>query len=58
MITEAQADVKLRALGAGLPKRRGLAREIGRGLVLLWLTGSSLGGLLGVVTQATRLLGR
>ena len=58
MATETQADVKLRALGTGLPKRRAPAREIGRGLVLLGLTGSSLGGLLGVVTQATRLLGR
>jgi hypothetical protein len=55
---EARTDVKLHALGRGLPKTRGMAREVGRGLVLLGLTGSSLGGLLGVVTQATRLLGR
>ena len=58
MATDGHGDVKLHALRAGLPERQGMAREIGRGLVLLGLTGSSLGGLLGVVTQATRLLGR
>ncbi len=35
-----------------------LAREIGHGLVLLGLTGSSVGGLVGVVTLAARVLGR
>ena len=38
--------------------RPGVAREIGLGLVVLSLTGSSLGGLLGVVAQAARVLGR
>ena len=37
---------------------RGLAREVGRGLVLLGLSGSSVGGFVAVVTLATRLLGR
>ncbi|CAN5614511.1 hypothetical protein BH24ACT26_BH24ACT26_05470 [soil metagenome] len=36
----------------------GLAREIGRGLMVLGLTGSSVGGFVGVVTIASRLLGR
>ena len=36
----------------------GLVREIGRGIVVLGLTGSSFGGLLGVVAQAARALGR
>ncbi len=48
----------LHALRGAPGERRGLAREIGRALVVLGLTGSSFGGLLGVVAQATRLLGR
>jgi hypothetical protein len=36
----------------------GLARELGQGIVLLALTGSSVGGLLGVLSIATRALGR
>jgi hypothetical protein len=35
-----------------------LFREIGQGLVLLALTGSSVGGFLGMVAIATRALGR
>ncbi|MFN2488222.1 MAG: hypothetical protein ABR529_00455 [Actinomycetota bacterium] len=35
-----------------------LAREVGHGLMLLGLTGSSVGGVVGVVALATRLLGR
>lgn len=36
----------------------GLTRELGQGLVLLALTGSSVGGILGMVAIATRALGR
>lgn len=35
-----------------------LTRELGQGLVLLALTGSSVGGFLGMVAIATRALGR
>ncbi|HEV3472045.1 MAG TPA: hypothetical protein VG408_02410 [Actinomycetota bacterium] len=42
---------------ATLPKD-GLARELSQSLVLLALTGSSVGGFLGVVAIATRALGR
>ncbi|MGH2693609.1 MAG: hypothetical protein ACRDJJ_02220 [Actinomycetota bacterium] len=38
--------------------RIGLAREVSQSLVLLALTGSSVGGLLGVLAVATRALGR
>ncbi len=38
--------------------KEGLAREVGQSLVLLALTGSSVGGLLGMVAIATRALGR
>jgi hypothetical protein len=54
--------------GYAVPKRAGLAgrqdisggmaREVGQGLVLLALTGSSVGGFLGMVALATRMLGR
>ena len=36
----------------------GITREIGQGLVLLALTGSSVGGFLGMIAIATRALGR
>ncbi len=39
-------------------QKRGMAREVGQGLVLLALTGSSVGGFLGMVALATRMLGR
>lgn len=42
---------------ADLPKD-GLARELSQSLVLLALTGSSVGGFLGMVAIATRALGR
>lgn len=35
-----------------------LAREISQGIVLLALTGSSVGGFLGMIAIATRALGR
>jgi hypothetical protein len=35
-----------------------LARELGRGVVVLGLTGSSIGGLLAVLALAARVLGR
>jgi hypothetical protein len=35
----------------------GLARELGQGIILLALTGSSVGGFLGMVAIATRALG-
>lgn len=38
--------------------RDGLIRELGQGVVLLALTGSSVGGLLGIIAIATRALGR
>lgn len=36
----------------------GLAREVRQGIVLLALTGSSVGGALGMLAIATRALGR
>ncbi len=36
----------------------GLTRELGQGLVLLAISGSSVGGFLGIVAVATRALGR
>jgi len=39
-------------------EKAGLARELSQGLVLLALTGSSVGGLLGMLAIATRALGR
>lgn len=45
----------MRALGVS---RHGVIRELGQGVVLLALTGSSVGGLLGIVAIATRALGR
>lgn len=36
----------------------GLMKELGTGLMLLALSGSSVGGLLGMVAIATRALGR
>ena len=36
----------------------GLAKEVSQGLVMLALTGSSIGGVLGMVALATRALGR
>lgn len=40
-------------------KQKGrLAREVGHGLVLLAVSGTSVGGVLGVVAMATRALGR
>jgi hypothetical protein len=35
-----------------------LARELGQGIVLLAITGSSVGGVLGMLAIATRALGR
>ena len=37
---------------------RGLGRELRQGIVLLALTGSSVGGALGMLAIATRALGR
>lgn len=39
-------------------EKHGLGRELRQSLVLLALTGSSVGGLLGMVAIATRALGR
>jgi hypothetical protein len=36
----------------------GLVREVGRGLVLVGLAGSSVGGVVGCLTLAARVLGR
>ena len=44
--------------GLGVTQRTGVFRELGQGVVLLALTGSSVGGLLGIVAIATRALGR
>lgn len=38
--------------------REGLARELGQTILLLALTGSSVGGFMGMVAIATRALGR
>lgn len=38
--------------------KSGLAKELGQGVMLLALTGSSVGGLLGMLAIATRALGR
>jgi hypothetical protein len=46
----------MRALSA--VTKEGHFREIGQGLVLLALTGGSVGGFLGMVAIATRALGR
>ena len=43
---------------AGRERRRGLVAELGRGLVLVGLTGSSVGGVVGAVALAARVLGR
>jgi hypothetical protein len=43
-------------LGRGA--RTGLARELSRGVVLVALAGSSIGGLLAAVALAARVLGR
>jgi hypothetical protein len=40
------------------PEARAVAREMGRSMVLLALAGSSVGGAVGVLGLATRLLGR
>jgi hypothetical protein len=39
-------------------REEGLARELRQGIVLLALTGSSVGGALGMLAIATRALGR
>ncbi len=39
-------------------EKQGLVKEVGQGLVMLALTGSSIGGVLGMVALATRALGR
>jgi hypothetical protein len=39
-------------------QKTGLAREVSQSIVLLALTGSSVGGVLGMVALATRALGR
>ena len=39
-------------------ERHGLGRELRQGIVLLALTGSSVGGALGMLAIATRALGR
>jgi hypothetical protein len=38
--------------------KRSVVKELGQGVMLLALTGSSVGGLLGMVAIATRALGR
>jgi hypothetical protein len=39
-------------------ERHGITRELRQGIVLLALTGSSVGGALGMLAIATRALGR
>ena len=39
-------------------RRGGTVQELGQGIILLVLTGSSVGGFLGMVAIATRALGR
>jgi hypothetical protein len=45
------------AMKLAVPKRSGVARELGQSIFLLALTGSSVGGFLGVIAIATRALG-
>jgi hypothetical protein len=50
--------VRALELISGASQREGFARELSQGIVLLALTGSSVGGFLGMVAIATRALGR
>jgi cation transporter-like permease len=43
---------------SGSPRRLQLTRELGQSLILLALTGSFTGGVLGMLAIATRALGR
>ena len=43
---------------AGLESKSKVAREVSQGVVLLALSGTSVGGFLGMVALATRALGR
>lgn len=45
------------SMKAAAPRSSGVARELGQSIVLLALTGSSVGGLLGMIAVATRALG-
>ena len=45
------------SMKAAAPRRSGVARELGQSIFLLALTGSSVGGLLGMIAVATRALG-
>lgn len=47
----------MRTIG-GAPRAARVGRELGQGLVLLALTGSFTGGVLGMLAIATRALGR
>jgi hypothetical protein len=46
------------SIRAMLATNNSLARELGQGIVLLAITGSSVGGFLGMLAIATRALGR
>ncbi|MDQ4095496.1 MAG: hypothetical protein M3174_04725 [Actinomycetota bacterium] len=45
-------------LDSQVVRKRAVARELGQTIVLLGLTGSSVGGLLAILDVATRALGR
>jgi hypothetical protein len=45
------------SMNPSAPRRSGVARELGQSIFLLALTGSSVGGFLGMIAIATRALG-
>jgi hypothetical protein len=55
MHADLRAARRHRLRGLGSPS---MAREIGQSLAVLALTGSSVGGFLGMLAVATRVLGR
>ena len=55
MSTENDSSVRAGSRSHG---RDGLAREVSRGLVVLGLSGTSVGGVVGMVALATHALGR
>jgi hypothetical protein len=55
---EGDALMTLRASSSQPRLNPAVAREIGQALIVLALTGSSVGGFLGIIAIATRALGR
>jgi hypothetical protein len=58
---ERRRDVDTAPAGGGLKGLNGkvrVAREVGQGIIVLALTGSTVGGFLGMVAVAAKALGR